>query len=85
MQRLFTTDISAGEAAAWLASLQTDDRSPRDKTAFGARLIAGPDRTIAFETVKSIWEGVGALSREFPRGEIRRSPVLRGVRIIEIN
>jgi len=85
MQRRFTSGISAGEAADWLAPLQADDCSPKDETALGARPIAGPGRVIAFEAMRAIWENVGALSREFPTGEIRRSPELRGVRIIEIN
>ncbi len=85
MQRRFTSGISAGEAADWLAPLQADDCSPKDEAAFGARPIAGPGSANAFEAVHAIWESVGALSREFPTGEIRRSPELRGVRIIENN
>ena len=85
MQQRFTSDISAGEAANWLAPLQTDDCSPRDEASSGAWLIAGLGNAITFEAVNAIWEGVGALSREFPTDEIRRSPESRGVRRIEIN
>ncbi len=85
MQQRFTSDISAGEAADWLAPLQTDDYSPRDEATSGAWLIAGLGNAITFEAVNAIWESVGALSREFPTGEIRRSPELRGVRIIDNN
>ena len=73
----------AGEAADWLALLQTDDHSPRYSVSSAANRLL--DNAITFEAVNAIWESVGALSREFPIGEIRRSPELRGVRSIEIN
>jgi hypothetical protein len=62
-----------------------DKRLPVGETASRSWPIARTGNATAFETVNEDWESMGALSREFPNGEIRRSPGVRGVRIIEIN
>ncbi len=74
MERGFTSIISAGEAADWLARLRADDRTPEDEAAFRAWLDADPGNADAFEAVNTIWESVGALSRELRIDEIRLEP-----------
>ena len=78
-------DTTAGFPTTATINASIDKRSPVDETASRIWPIAGPGSAIAFEAVNEVRERVGALSREFPNGEIRRSPGGRGVRIIEIN
>lgn len=57
------------DAAAWLARLRAEDRTPDDVAAFRAWLDRDPDNAARFEHLTGVWEQVGGL------GEIRRAPV----------
>src|SRR5215469_3003003 len=70
------TRFSAGapevkEAAIWLARLRADDRSVEDERAFRAWLTADPSHAAAFESVNSVWDSVGALSRDLRSGQVQ--------------
>jgi transmembrane sensor len=62
------------EAAAWLARLRADDRTPADEEAFQAWLAAAPAHTAAFEAVSSVWDIAGGLPRDL-RG-YKRQPMV---------
>ena len=70
------TRFSAGapevkEAAIWLARLRADDRTSEDERAFRAWLMADPRHAAAFESVNSVWDSMGALSRDLRSGEVQ--------------
>jgi transmembrane sensor len=70
------TQLSAGapevkEAAIWLARLRADDRSTEDERAFRAWLMADPRHAAAFESVNSVWDSVGALTRDMRNGKVQ--------------
>lgn len=48
------------EAAAWLARLRADDKSPTDENGFRAWLAGDPQHAAAFEAVTEVWELTGA-------------------------
>ena len=85
------TRFSAGapevkEAAIWLARLRADDRSTEDERAFRAWLTADARHAAAFELVNSVWDSVGALSRDLRNGKVelessfnRRALLMGGV------
>ena len=85
------TRFSAGapevkEAAIWLARLRADDRSIEDERAFRAWLTADPRHAVAFDSVNSVWDSVGALSRDLRNGKVelesnfnRRALLMGGV------
>lgn len=56
-----SADIRA-EAAAWLARLHAEDRSPGDAAGFRAWLAASPHHAAAFEAVDRMWSDVGGLT-----------------------
>jgi transmembrane sensor len=59
------------EAADWLARLRADDRSLEDERAFRAWLLADPRHAAAFEAANTMWESVGALSRDLRNGQVQ--------------
>jgi len=70
------TQFSSGapevkEAAIWLARLRADDRTNEDERAFRAWLMADPRHAAAFESVNSVWDSVGALSRDLRSGDVQ--------------
>jgi hypothetical protein len=60
-------------------AINVDNLAPVGEPALRVRPIVGPGNAIACNAVSGVWERVVALSREFPNGEIRRSPGVRGV------
>jgi len=66
-----------GEAAAWLARLHADDRSPRDDAAFRAWLRESDDNARRFDHASAVWDSVGGL-----RDTIDRDPPMRVRRAI---
>jgi len=66
------------EAAAWLARLHADDRSPADEEAFRIWLSASPDNATAFEAVDRMWGAVGGAhcTNDFARVRTARAPRL---------
>ena len=59
------------EAAVWLARLRADDRSLEDERGFRSWLAADPRHAAAFESVNSVWDSVGALSRDMRNGKVQ--------------
>ena len=67
------------EAAAWLARLHADDRSPADEEAFRAWLAADPAHAAAFEAMDHTWSLAGGLSRNRrERHGVSRRTVMAG-------
>lgn len=64
---MIPSDVSArraaakAEAAAWLARLHADDRSPADERGFLAWLDQAPEHRAAFDQLTCAWEATGAL------------------------
>ena len=69
------------EAAAWLARLRADDRSPADERAFQSWLAADPSHIAAFEAINAMWDAAGGLAHPRPSGApaFRRRAVLAGL------
>jgi transmembrane sensor len=66
------------EAAAWLARLRADDKSPGDERAFRAWLAADSRHATAFEAATEIWELAGAAWTEPLAPPVRsRTPTRR--------
>lgn len=58
------TRLARAEAAAWLARLRAEDRSPEDEAAFRHWLSADPANAAAFDAVNAVWDCAGALDRD---------------------
>jgi transmembrane sensor len=67
------------EAAAWLARLHGDDRSPADEEAFRRWLSASADHAAAFEAVDRTWSAVGGLQRSRGFSRLHTAPQPRRV------
>jgi transmembrane sensor len=69
------------EAAAWLARLRADDRSPADERAFQAWLAADPSHITAFEAINAMWDAAGGLVHARPSRapSLQRRAVLAGL------
>jgi ferric-dicitrate binding protein FerR (iron transport regulator) len=52
----------AFEAAAWLARLRNEARTPRDEAAFRAWHAANPRHAMAMALATAAWEAVGGLA-----------------------
>lgn len=66
------------EAAAWLARLRADDKSPSDERAFRAWLAQDPRHATAFEAATELWELAGAAWTEpLASGSPLRTPTRR--------
>jgi transmembrane sensor len=69
------------EAAAWLARLRADDRSPADERAFQAWLATDASHIAAFEAINAMWDAAGGMVHARPRRtpSLRRRAVLAGL------
>ena len=69
------------EAAAWLARLRADDRTPADERAFQAWLAADASHIAAFEAINAMWDAAGGMARARPSRtpSLRRRAVLAGL------
>ena len=65
------------EAAAWLARLRADDRTPADERAFQAWLAVDASHVAAFESVNAVWEAAGGLGRDISSRTVGRGASLR--------
>ena len=70
MTRFSTGAPELKEAAIWLARLRADDRSIEDERAFRAWLMADSRHAAAFESINSVWDSAGALSRDLRSGQV---------------
>jgi transmembrane sensor len=73
-----TAETARAEAAAWLARLRADDRSPADERAFQSWLAADPRHIAAFEAINAMWDAAGGLVRA-RRPVLQRRAVLAGL------
>jgi len=67
------------EAAAWLARLHGDDRSPADEESFRLWLSASADHAAAFEAVDRMWSAVGGMQRSQGFSRLHTAPQPRHV------
>jgi transmembrane sensor len=65
------------EAAAWLARLHGDDRSPADEDSFRLWLSASADHAAAFEAVDRMWSAVGGMQRSQGFSRLHTAPQSR--------
>jgi transmembrane sensor len=75
---------SNDQAAAWLAKLHSDARTPADEKAFKEWLASSADNVAAFEAADRAWSALGAITlEEFPyaskRNLLSRRNVLAGL------
>jgi transmembrane sensor len=68
-----STQTARAEAAAWLARLRADDRSPADERASQAWLAADASHVAAFEAINVMWDAAGGLAHT----KARRAPSLQ--------
>ena len=81
-----TADEITDEAAAWLARLNADRRTPADEAAFQAWLAESPAHQAAFEEATMVWELAGGMPHDMlhdtPRAaRIGRREVLAGLTV----
>ncbi len=66
------TAETRAEAAAWLARLRSDARTPGDEAGFRAWLAENPRHQEAFDAINQAWEAVGGLGPERRRETLAR-------------
>jgi transmembrane sensor len=61
---LTISEQTKAEAAAWMARIRSDSKTPTDEIGFRQWLAADPSHTAAFEAMNDVWEALGSVRRK---------------------